>query len=93
MKADLVAQLAEGVEAWGFRVMQECGCFMGREKVALAWFEEDYRPIVASLREHDLIEKDQSETEAYMEVVAERYELMRTHEWSGAILDRITGAR
>ena len=87
------AELAEGVEAWGFRAMQECGCFMGREKVALAWFEEDYVPVVRSLREHDLLEKEQSETEAYMEVVGQRYELMRTHEWSGEILDRIAERR
>ncbi len=87
------AQLAEGVEAWGFRVMQECGCFMSRQKVALAWFEEDYRPIVASLREHDLVLPGQSETEAYIEVVTQRYELMRTHEWSGEILDRLPRRR
>ena len=87
------AQLAEGVEAWGFRVMQECGCFMTRDKVALAWFEEDYRPVVASLHEYGLIEDRQSETEAYMDVVGRRYELMRTHEWSGEILDRITEHR
>jgi len=83
------AQLAEGVEAWGFRAMQECGCFMPRETVALAWFEEDYRPIVGSLREHGLIADGQSETEAYMEVVKERYHLMRTHAWSGEILHRL----
>lgn len=80
------AKLAEGVEAWGFRAMQECHCFMTREAVALAWFEEDYRPIVASLKEAGLIEEGSSETEAYMAVVSERYDLLRTHEWSGEIL-------
>ena len=87
------AQLAEGVEAWGFRAMQECGCFMTREKVALAWFEEDYHPVVASLEEHGLVSDGQTETEAYMDVVAERYELMRTHEWSGEILHRLAAHR
>jgi len=86
-------QLAEGVEAWGFRVMQECGCFMTREKVALAWFEEDYRPVVASLREHGLLHGGQTETEAYMDVVGERYELMRTHELSGEIMHRVAEHR
>jgi hypothetical protein len=85
--------LAEGVEAWGFRVSQECGCFMTRDKVALAWFEEEYRPVIASLREHGLLHDGQPETEAYLDVVGERYALMRTHEWSGEILHRLTEHR
>ena len=32
------AGLAEGVEAWGFRLMQARGEFIGREQVAEAWF-------------------------------------------------------
>jgi hypothetical protein len=87
------AQLAEGVEAWGFRAMQECGCFMTREGVALAWFEEDYLPVVASLQECGMIEEGQTETEAYMAIVAARYEVMRTHEWSGAILKGLSERR
>ncbi len=91
--ARLYAQLAEGVEAWGFRAMQECKCYMRREAVALAWFEEDYRPVVASLRESDLIVPGQSETEAYLDIVAQRYDLMRTHEWSGEILTQLAEQR
>jgi hypothetical protein len=89
----LYGALAEGVEAWGFRVMQECQCFMSRDAVALRWFEEDYTPVVASLREGGLILPGQSETEAYIDVISRRYELMRTHEWSGDILSRITEER
>ncbi len=73
--------------------MQECQCYMRREAVALAWFEEDYRPVVASLREGEMIVPGQSETEAYIEVVTQRYELMRTHEWSGEILSQIVEQR
>jgi hypothetical protein len=32
---------------------------------------------------------DGTETEAYMRVVAERYRLMRTHEWSDEIVSRL----
>jgi hypothetical protein len=47
--------LAEAVEAWGFRVMQATGQFLTREQVAEAWFREDYEPIVATLREAGMI--------------------------------------
>ena len=87
------AALAEGVEAWGFRAMQECQCYMSRDGVALAWFEEDYRPLIDSLRECEMIAPGQSETEAYLDVVTERYELMRTHDWSEDILHRLAEKR
>jgi hypothetical protein len=83
------AQLAEAIEAWGFRVMQALGQFMTREQVAEAWFREDYEPIVATLREAGMIEDRETETEAYMRVVAERYFLMRTHEWDEGVLERL----
>jgi hypothetical protein len=81
--------LAEAVEAWGFRVMQATGQFMTREQVAEAWFREDYEPIVATLREAGMIGDRETETEAYMRVVAERYFLMRTHEWDELVLERL----
>jgi hypothetical protein len=81
--------LAEAVEAWGFRVMQATGQFMTREQVAEAWFREDYEPIVATLREAGMIGDRETETEAYMRVVAERYFLMRTHEWDEGVLERL----
>jgi hypothetical protein len=81
--------LAEAVEAWGFRVTQATGQFMTREQVAEAWFREDYEPIVATLREAGMIGDRETETEAYMRVVAERYFLMRTHEWDERVLERL----
>ena len=81
--------LAEGVEAWGFRAIQERGEPMSREEVARAWFDEEYEPVVAVLNESGLI-GDGTEAEAYMRVVTERYRLMRTHEWSPDIWDRLT---
>jgi hypothetical protein len=82
------ANLAEGVEAWGFRAIQFHGEFMTREEVAEAWFRDDYEPIVAALREADLL-GDGSETEAYIQVVSERYLLMRSHDWDTGVLDRV----
>lgn len=81
--------LAEAVEAWGFRAMQAIGQFMTREKVAERWFREDYEPIVADLREAGMIRRGETETEAYLRIVGQRYHLMRTHEWDDEVLERL----
>jgi hypothetical protein len=83
--------VAEAVEAWGFRLMQERREYMDREEVAQAWYEEDFVPVVETLRAGDFIRPSETEADAYMRVVATRYELLRTHEWSDDILDRLRG--
>jgi hypothetical protein len=80
--------LAEGVEAWGFRAIQAAGAPMSREEVARAWFEDEYRPVVAELRDLDLV-GSRSDAEAYITVVTERYRLLRTHSWSPEIWERL----
>jgi hypothetical protein len=86
------AELAESVEAWGFRTIQACGELMSREEVAEAWFREDYEPIIAALHEAGMI-GEETETEAYMRVVGERYLLMRSHEWDESVLERLQRAK
>jgi hypothetical protein len=81
-------ELAETVEAWGFRAMQERREFMNREQVAAAWFQDEYEPAVELLRRADLI-GSRTETEAYMRVSALRYLLLRTHEWDDETLERL----
>ncbi len=73
------AELAEGVEAWGFRAMQDRVETLNRAETARAWLEQEYRPVVVMLREAELI-GDGTDTEAYMRVAAERYRLLRTHQ-------------
>jgi hypothetical protein len=80
--------LAEGVEAWGFRLMQSRGEFMDRQTIARIWFEEEYLPVVAMLREARLLGR-RTDAEAYMRVAAARYRLLRTHEWSEEIVERL----
>ena len=82
------AELAEGVEAWGFRMMQGRGELMSRDEVAQLWLEDEYRPVVEMLREADLIGR-RTATDAYMRVAGERYRLLRTHEWSDDVLERL----
>jgi len=86
------AVLAEAVEAWGFRAMQHRGTYMDRANVAHHWFEEEYEPVVALLRAGDLIAEGETETEAYMRVAADRYRVLRTHDWSDAVLDDLRHA-
>jgi hypothetical protein len=83
------AELAEGVEAWGFRAMQGRGEFLDRPAIARDWLEDEYRPVVAMLRESDLIGPKDLPADVYMRVAGERYRLLRTHEWSEEIIDRL----
>ncbi len=82
------ASLAEGVEAWGFRAMQEHGELFDRRQTALMWLEQEYRPVVAMLHEAELIE-GYTDTEAYMRIATERYRLLRTHVWSEEVLEQL----
>jgi hypothetical protein len=83
------AALAESVEAWGFRTSQDRGEPITRREVAFLWLENEYRPVIAMLREADLI-GDKGETMAYMRVNAERYRLMRTDRWDEDVIQRVT---
>jgi hypothetical protein len=85
--------LAEGVEAWGFRVCQHDERFMDRGHTALRWFHEEYVAVVAILREAELIGRRESETDAYLRLSGERYRIMRTHEWSDEAIERVRRGR
>ena len=86
------AELSESVEAWGFRLIQDLGLFLDRQEVARRWFEDEYRPVVAMLREADLIGAG-TEAEAYLRVARERYRLIRAHAWSDEIIGRLRSGR
>jgi hypothetical protein len=85
------ARLSEHVEAWGFRTSQDRGESISRAETAYQWLEHEYRPVVAMLREAELI-GDRTETEAYLRVSAERYRLLRTHRWDDDVIERLTEA-
>ncbi|MEA2444670.1 MAG: hypothetical protein QOJ12_1962 [Thermoleophilales bacterium] len=82
------AQLAEGVEAWGARMMLGRGELLSRDDVARCWLDDEYRPVVAMLHESGLI-GDGTDADAYLRVAAERYRLMRTHEWNDEVIERL----
>ena len=85
--------LAEGVEAWGFRLIQHDGAFIDRAEVARRWFAEEYEPVVAILREADLIGRRETEADAYLRLSADRYRLMRTHTWTDEAIERVRRGR
>jgi len=85
--------LAEGVEAWGFRLIQHDGVFLDREQFARRWFQEEYEPVVAILREADLIGRRETETDAYLRLSSDRYRLMRTHSWTDEAIERVRRGR
>jgi hypothetical protein len=82
-------ELADGVEAWAFRTMQDRARFIKRRAAARLWFDDEYLPIVAMLADARMIGPDQTETDAYIRIVAQRYRLMRTFDWSEEILARL----
>jgi hypothetical protein len=86
-------RLAEAVEAWGFRYIQHTRQALGREEIARRWFHEEYLPALDVLRESGLLDGFTSETEAYMRLSGQRYELLQTHAWTDEALDRVREAR
>lgn len=82
------AELAESVEAWGFRLMQDEGAYLDRPTVAQRWYDEEFVPVVRMLRQAGMIDS-QTEAESYMWVACERYRLIRTHRWDDEIISAV----
>lgn len=82
------AELAENVEAWGFRAMQAEGVFLDRREVADRWFTTEYEPVVAAARAIGLA-PNHTDAELYLWIAAERYRLIRRHEWTDEIFERV----
>jgi hypothetical protein len=92
-EADEYGELAEMVEAWGFRYMQLRGRMMDRQQTAETWFAEEYEPAVDLLRQTGLLGggPESTETEAYLRLSAARYRLLRSHAWDDATVARLRG--
>ncbi|HVF76868.1 MAG TPA: hypothetical protein VNA28_01115 [Solirubrobacteraceae bacterium] len=85
--------LAEGVEAWGYRLSQNDERYYDRPQTALRWFHEEYVPVVAIVREAELIGRRETETDAYLRLSGERYRIMRTQQWSDEAVARLRRER
>ncbi|WP_181774228.1 ParB N-terminal domain-containing protein [Amycolatopsis pittospori] len=82
------ARLGEHVEAWGFRLMQDEGQYSDRASLAQRWFDEEFVPVLAMLRQADMI-GDRTDAEAYLWVACERYRLIRTHRWDDEVFEAV----
>jgi hypothetical protein len=89
--ASRYGELAEGVEAWGFRTMQAEHRLEERDKIALRWYREEFAPTVELLADAGLIRRDESDADAYARLSAERYRLLRTQEWNDEVVARLRG--
>lgn len=84
------ALLAEGVEAWGFRRMQASGELLDRAAVALAWFSEEYEPVLSLLREAGLHPgQGVHDAQVYLRFAKDRYVVLRTHRWDDAVIEQL----
>lgn len=82
------ARLAEAVEAWGFRLIQDCGEFLGRPTVARRWFGEEFLPVVRMARRAEIL-PDATDAELYMWLSGERFRLIRSHTWDDEVLNEL----
>lgn len=83
------AELAESVEAWGFRLTQELGEFLSRTDVARRWFGEEFLPVVRMARRAEIMPHITSDAELYMWVACERYRLVRKHIWDDSVIEQL----
>jgi hypothetical protein len=83
--------LAEAVEAWGYRESRERGELMDRDEIALAWYAEEFAPVTAMLREAGLVRRDETDADAYARLGGERYRLQRTMAWDEDVIRRLRG--
>jgi hypothetical protein len=81
--------LAEGVEAWGFRQMQELGDLLDRGQVAEQWFDNEFEPVVELLRGAGLMDGGGTDGDAYHRLACRRYELTRSWEWSEDVIEAL----
>jgi len=85
--------LAEGVEAWGYRLSQRDERYFDRAQTALRWFHEEYVAVVTIVRDADLVAHRETETDAYLRLSGERYRIMRTQQWSEEAIERVRRGR
>jgi len=84
------AQLADYVEAWGFRASHAEGRLLTRAETALRWLRQDYEPVVAVLEETG-VGGEGTEAERYLRMAMLRYLLLQTHEWTDDVVERLLG--
>ncbi|MCS3780653.1 chromosome partitioning protein ParB [Tsukamurella ocularis] len=81
--------LAESVEAWGFRLIQDAGEYLARAVVAGRWYEEEFAPVIEMARAAGIMQSS-TDAEVYLFVACERYRLVRKHVWTPEIISEVS---
>jgi hypothetical protein len=82
--------LAEMVEAWSFRYLQQRGRMLDRREAAELWFTEEFEPAVEVLRRTGLLTGG-SDAEGYLRLAGERYRLLHSRSWDDETIGRLLG--
>jgi len=90
---DHYPKLAEMVEAWACRLMHEEGAYFDKPTMAKRWYDEEYTPVLAMIDEAGVRGPDETGADAYLRVAAERYRLIREHEWNSDVLKMLAEKR
>ena len=77
---------AEMVEAWAARLMFAERICLDRREAAGRWYTEEFAPVVKMIEDGDLLEKDETEADAYMRVAGERYAVFHNHTWNTEVI-------
>lgn len=83
-------ELAEAVEAWGFRLMHREGHYLDRATVAARWYAEEYQPVVRMLGDACLLD-DSTQADAYLRLSAQRNELPPNIRWPQDVVEHVRG--
>lgn len=82
-------RLAEMVEAWACRLMHEEGSYFDKPTMAVRWFDEEYTPVLKMIDEAGVRGPDETGADAYLRVAGERYRLIREHQWSRDVMQKV----
>ena len=88
-----LGELAENVEAWGFRRSQDEARLLDRDETARRWYEEEFSPISDLLAEAGLRRADETEADAYLRLASERYRVLYRQDTDDDTLAALTPPR
>jgi hypothetical protein len=66
------------------------GVYMDRATMAARWYSEEFKPVVDMIEQAGVRGVNERPAEAYLRVAAERFRLMREHDWSAEIMSAVT---
>lgn len=85
--------LAETVEAWAARTMHAEESYMDQVTMAARWYDEEFEPVARMIADAQIRGEDETEADAYLRVVCERYRLIREHAWNEDVVREIAKAK